>query len=127
MRGAARILAAAAVGLGAVQVVLGVAFWAGGAVALIPLHMALGTALVLCLWALSGLGFASGIPVVLASAGFLWGALTVIYGMTQELVLAGTLHWMAQALHLAVGVGAVLLAVRIAYSIVGRPKAAVTV
>jgi hypothetical protein len=47
--------------------------------------------------------------------------------MTQELVLAGTSHWIAQAVHLAVGVGAVLLAVRIAFSILGRRKAAAIV
>ncbi len=123
MSGAARILAAVAVVLGLVQVVLGVTFWTGNADFLVPVHMALGTALVLCLWTLAGLGLAARIPVVLAFAGFLWGALTVVYGMTQELVLAGTLHWIAQTIHLAVGVGAVLLALRIARSITGRRAA----
>lgn len=125
MRSAALILSGFAVGLGAVQIALGIAFWTGNADPLIPVHMALGTALVLCLWALAGLGLAAGTPVVLGLAGFLWGALTVIYGMTQELVLAGTLHWIAQTVHLAVGVGAVLLAVRIARSILDRRGAAV--
>jgi hypothetical protein len=127
MRTATRVLVAAVVALGAVQVALGVAFWTGNADFLVPLHMTLGTTLVLCLWALAALGLAARIPVVLAFAGFLWGALTVVYGMTQELVLAGTSHWIAQAVHLAVGVGAVLLAVRIAFSILGRRKAAAIV
>jgi hypothetical protein len=127
MRTATRVLVAAVVALGAVQVALGVAFWSGNADFLVPLHMTLGTTLVLCLWALAALGLAARIPVVLAFAGFLWGALTVVYGMTQELVLAGTSHWIAQAVHLAVGVGAVLLAVRIAFSILGRRKAAAIV
>jgi hypothetical protein len=62
------------------------------------------------------------IAVVLASAGFLWGALTVISGMTREPVLTGTLHWMAQAAPLAVGAGAV-----IAFLMLGRPQAAAMV
>lgn len=70
---------------------------------------------------------AARIPVVLSFAGFVWGALTVVYGMTQELVLAGSLHWIAQILHLAVGVGAVGLAFRIAFTIAGRRPAAATV
>lgn len=127
MRGTARGLAIAVGFLGVVQVSLGVAFWTGNADALIPIHMALGTALVLCLWALAGLGVAARIPVVLVLAGFVWGALTVIYGMTQELVLAGSLHWIAQVLHLTVGVVAVLIAVLIARSIQARRLTAATI
>lgn len=127
MRGTARGLAIAVGCLGVVQVSLGVAFWTGNADALIPIHMALGTALVLCLWALAGLGVAARIPVVLVLAGFVWGALTVIYGMTQELVLAGSLHWIAQVLHLTVGVVAVLIAVLIARSIQARRLTAATI
>lgn len=127
MSGAARILGVAVVLLGTAQVVLGITFWTGNADFLVPVHMTLGTALVLCLWALAGLGLAAGIPVVLALAGFLWGALTVVYGMTQELVLTGTLHWLAQTLHLAVGLAAVVLAVWIARSITGRRAAAAIV
>lgn len=123
-RRAARTLAIAAGVLGAVQLILGLTFWTGNATALVPVHMAIGTALVLCLWALAALGLAARIPPVLVSAGFVWGALTVIYGMTQELVLAGSLHWIAQVLHLAVGVGAVLLAFRIASYVTGRRPAA---
>lgn len=126
MSRAARTLALAVGALAVIQVALGTAFWTGSAVALVPLHMALGTLLVLCLWALAGLGLAARIPVVLSFAGFVWGALTVVYGMTQELVLAGGLHWIAQVLHLAVGLGAVLLAFRIAFSIAGRRPAAAT-
>ncbi|MBO0745817.1 MAG: hypothetical protein J2P43_12415 [Candidatus Dormibacteraeota bacterium] len=127
MRGTARGLAIAVGCLGVVQVSLGIAFWTGNADALIPIHMALGTALVLCLWALAGLGVAARIPAVLVLAGFVWGALTVIYGMTQELVLAGSLHWIAQVLHLTVGVVAVLIAVLIARSIQARRLTAATI
>lgn len=127
MRGTARGLAIAVAGLGVVQVSLGTLFWTGNADSLIPVHMALGTALVLCLWALAALGVAARIPVVLVLAGFVWGALTVIYGMTQELVLSGSLHWIAQVLHLSVGVVAVLIAVLIARSIQGRRLEAATI
>lgn len=127
MRGAARGLGIAVGGLGLIQICLGIAFWTGNAVPLVPIHMALGTALVLCLWALAGLGAAARIPVVLVLAGFVWGALTVIYGMTQELVLAGTLHWIAQALHLAVGLVAILIAGLIARSIQSRHLEAATI
>ena len=127
MRGAARALGIAVGALGVIQISLGIAFWSGNADFLIPVHMALGTALVLCLWALAGLGLAARIPVVLVLAGFVWGALTVIYGMTQELVLAGTLHWVAQILHLAVGLVAILIAGLIARSIQARHLEAATI
>lgn len=127
MKGAARGLGIAVGGLGLIQICLGIAFWTGNAVLLIPIHMALGTVLVLCLSALAGLGAAARIPAVLVLAGFVWGALTVIYGMTQELVLAGTLHWLAQALHLAVGLVAILIAGLIARSVQSRHLEAATI
>ena len=127
MSGVARGLGIAVGGLAAIQVSLGIAFWTGNADFLIPVHMLLGTALVLCLWALAGLGAAARIPVVLVSAGFVWGALTVTYGVTQELVLTGNLHWIAQVLHLAVGLIAVLIAGLISRSIQGRHLKAATI
>lgn len=127
MRRAARSLGIAVGLLGLAQVTLGIIFWTGNADPLVPVHMALGTTLVLCLWALAGLGVAARIPVVLVSAGFAWGALTVIYGMAQESVLPGSLHWIAQVLHLGVGLVAILLAGLIAASIRDRRLTAATV
>lgn len=124
MRGATRILVNAVRALAIVQIVLGIVFWTGNELALVPIHMALGSLLVLSLWALAVLGLVARIPPVFSIAGLVWGALTVGYGMTQESVLVGSQHWIAQLIHLAVGITAVLVADRIAASILGRrPRA----
>ena len=38
---------------------------------------------------------------------FAWGALTIVFGLTQEQILPDTGHWVVQILHLLVGIGAV--------------------
>jgi len=48
-----------------------------------------------------------GIPVGLVVLAFAWGALTIVFGLTQEQILPDTGHWVVQILHLLVGIGAV--------------------
>lgn len=88
---------------GIVQVVLGLLFWSGRQLALIPVHMVIGLAFVLGLWTLAGLAARARtgtLPVALVA---LWGVLVLALGVTQGSLLPGSMHWVVKALHLAVG------------------------
>ena len=93
--------------LGLVLIVLGVLFWTGNALTLIPIHMLVGIILVLALWVLAILAARAGVgpwPVVLA---IVWGLIVPILGVTQTQLLPGSAHWVIQVLHLVVGLGAI--------------------
>lgn len=105
---------------GLILIILGLLFWTGNADALIPVHMTLGIALVLALWALAGLAAIAGVSPALVALAALWGVVVPVLGLTQERLLPGDLHWMIQALHLLVGVIAIALAQALAMRITSR-------
>jgi hypothetical protein len=88
-------------------VALGILFWSGRALALIPWHMLLGAVLVLCLWFLAGLALRARVSAGLVLLLLAWSLVMPVLGITQLQLLPGRHHWLIQALHLAVGVGAV--------------------
>jgi len=93
-----------------VLVVLGVLFWTGNALSLIPVHMLLGILLVLLLWVMAGLAATRKAPIGMVVAAVVWGLLVVWLGLNQDSLLPGSLHWLIQVLHLLVGLGAVGIA-----------------
>jgi len=95
---------------GLVLIVLGILFWTGNALALVPLHILAGLVLVLCLWTLAAVALRAGVPAGLAVLAFAWGLLVVALGLTQTNLLVGSAHWLIQVLHLAVGVSAIGIA-----------------
>lgn len=95
---------------GLFQIVTGLLFWTGNALDLIPFHMLAGLILVLSLWTLAGLGGRAGAGWGFVTLAVLWGVLVVVLGVTQSGLLTGDLHWIIQALHLLVGLGAMGLA-----------------
>jgi len=97
-----------------VLLILGIAFWSGRWLGLIPLHMALGVALVLCLWITSSLAAIARVPVGPAIAGIVLGMLVVALGVTQMQLLAGSSHWIVQVVHLLFGMAAIGLNERLA-------------
>ena len=99
---------------GTVQIVTGLLFWTGNALALLPLHLLSGVVLVLALWVLAVLAARAGAGAGLAALAGLWGALVVGLGLTQSRLLPGDAHWVVQVLHLLVGLGAMGLAQRLA-------------
>jgi hypothetical protein len=114
---------------GLIQVALGLLFWSGNALALIPVHMLVGLLLVLMLWALAALGAVAGVHPGRVALAAVWGLIVPALGVTQTGLLAGDLHWVIQVLHLLVGVAAIgqaeALAVRIkARTSAGRTAAA---
>ncbi len=87
-----------------VQVVLGVLFWTGNLLSMIPVHMLIGFVFVLSLWTLSGLAAGAGVSADLVVLGFAWGLIVPVLGLTQTRLLPGDLHWIVQVAHLLVGV-----------------------
>ena len=94
---------------GASLLVLGILFWLGDALTLIPWHVLLGGVLVLCLWLIAGLAMRAGLSKGLILLLLAWSLVMPALGIMQLHLLPGRYHWLIQALHLAVGVGAVEL------------------
>ena len=94
---------------GLTQLVVGALFWSGLASALIPLHVGLGFAFVVLLWALAALALGAGASSGLAGLTFLWGIVVALIGTLHVQSLSATPLWM-RILHLLVGLMALGLA-----------------
>ena len=98
---------------GIFQVLLGIVFWTGNALPLIPLHMLVGSLFVISLLVLgirAGVKGAGAGPAALAMG---WGALVLAFGMVQAQILPGPYHGIIRTLHLLVGIAAMGLADRL--------------
>jgi hypothetical protein len=92
---------------GVLLLVLGLLFWSGDALNLIPVHMLLGLILVLSLWLLAALASQAGVPLGMAAGAAVIGLITLVLGLTQDSLLPGSTHWVIQVLHLLVGMAAI--------------------
>ncbi len=108
---------------GVIQIVLGVLFWTGNALGLIPVHMTSGIILVLASWVLAFMALQTGANPRLGVVAILWGLLVVALGMTQGALLPGPAHWVIQVLHLLIGLAMIGQAQRLATSLLGRSAA----
>lgn len=99
---------------GVIQLVLGVAFWTGNALGLVPLHQLIGFVIVLSLWTLAALAARAGVQPGLVAAAAVWGLVLPVLGLTQRELLPGSAHWLVEVLHLLVGLGALGLAENLA-------------
>lgn len=93
---------------------LGLFFWAGKALDLIPVHLLLGVLFVSSLWAIAVLGWRAGLGPEAAALRLAWGGVVLILGVTQGHLLPGAQHWIIQGLHLLVGGIAIALGARFA-------------
>ena len=98
---------------GMTQVLLGILFWTGHALPLITLHMVIGMTFVIALLVLVVVAARSGLrlPLVLLAAGY--SLFVPAFGMIHARLLPGPGHWIIQAAHLLVGLGAMLIAARL--------------
>jgi len=99
---------------GLVLLALGLFFWAGKALDLVPLHRVLGALFVLTLWTIALLGWRASLgrrAVILLAA---LGLVVLALGLIQSRILPGEYHWTVKALHLFVGGLAVNLGARFA-------------
>jgi hypothetical protein len=108
---------------GATQVALGLLFWNGRALTLVPVHMMVGLGFVLGLWVLAGLAARAGVRPGLVLVAALWGIAVLALGITQGRLLPGPAHWVVAVLHLLVGFAAMALAALLAAQI-GKRQAA---
>jgi hypothetical protein len=104
-----------------VQLILGIAFWTDHAMNLLPVHMAAGVLLVICLWIMSVLGVAARVSVGQAIVAIIWGFIVIGLGFRQTELMTGSTHWIVQVLHLLVGMIAVGMNEGLARAIKGRP------
>jgi hypothetical protein len=92
---------------GVIELILGLLFWTGDLRNLIPVHMLLGTLVVLALWLLAATASQMGVPVGMAIGAAVIGLLLAVVGFTQTSLLPGGAHWVIQAIHLILGMAAV--------------------
>ena len=62
------------------------------------------------LWIIAVMALVARTNPALALIALVWGLIAPILGITQDQLLPGSLHWLVQALHLLVGLGAIALA-----------------
>jgi hypothetical protein len=89
---------------GIALVVLGILFWTGHALSLLPVHMTIGGLFVICLWALAVLGFMTRDTRGFALVVLIWSLIVPALGVEQLSLLPGSAHWVIQAIHLLVGI-----------------------
>ena len=104
----------------AVQVIVGIGFWTGHWYGLVNVHMAIGVLYVLAFWVIAGAAIAQKRATGLALFAILWGIVIAAFGMMQQRILPGDLHWIIRVLHLAIGIAALPIAERLAAS---QPRA----
>lgn len=107
---------------GVFQVLLGITFWTGNALQLIPIHMLVGAIFVLALWVLGIRAGLNGAGSGRAALVIGWGAVVLAFGMVQAQILPGPYHWIIRVLHLLVGLASMGLADRLSRRMKGlRP------
>jgi hypothetical protein len=93
---------------GLLVLILGLLFWTGDAPrGLLPVHMLLGTLMVLGLWLLAATASQLGVPISLTITAAVLGLIVLVLGFTQTSLLPGSSHWLIQVLHLLVGIAAI--------------------
>lgn len=109
---------------GVALLLLGILFWTGHVLTLIPLHMLLGAVLVLSMWMLVAISLYARTAMGLAAVVLAWSLVVPLLGMTQMQLLPGSGHWIIQVLHLLVGIAAMGLGGVLAKRLTARRDAA---
>jgi hypothetical protein len=98
-----------------VQIIVGITLWIGAWYAsLVGVHQIVGMLFVLALWILSIAALVQRRAIPLALVGLVWGAVVVAFGLNQQRIMPGDLHWVIRVLHLLVGLAAMPIAERLA-------------
>lgn len=104
----ARIATAVLTLAGVLALLLGLLIWSGVAVNMISMHMLLGLLAVGALWVVGiAQAAAAGGSWTLAGAAVMVGALTAVFGWYQSSLLLGDFHWVAQVIHLFLGIATI--------------------
>lgn len=73
------------------------------------IHMLFGLIVALALLILSIMALVTGGLGRLGALGIVYALIMPTFGVTQQMILAGNLHWLVETAHLAVGFGALAL------------------
>jgi len=103
--------------VGTIQLVLGVLFWTGNALSLVPVHMLTGILLVLGLWIMAALAAVTRAAPGLGVVAVIWGLIVPALGVTQTALMPGDPHWVIQVVHLLTGLALLGLVERLAMRI----------
>jgi quinol-cytochrome oxidoreductase complex cytochrome b subunit len=106
---------------GIALVVLGILFWTGHALSLLPVHTALGGLFVICMWVLAVLGLLAPGTRGFALLVLVWSLIVPALGAAQLSLLPGSDHWVIQVVHLLVGIIAIGLGHSLARRLGRRP------
>lgn len=98
----------------AVLIILGILFWTGLELRLIPAHALVGLLFVVAMWGIAIAGAAKGAPRSLTALAVVWGFLVYWFGLHQAAILPTSAHWVIQVLHLLIGLAGVGIAERVA-------------
>src|SRR5215472_1934225 len=93
-------------GLGAL--VLGLLFWIAN-IDFISIHMLLGITVALSLLIIGLVALTARGTRVLGAVGVIYALIVPVFGLTQDRILDTGAHWVIQAAHLLVGIGALAL------------------
>lgn len=91
---------------GLILIILGIIFWTGHALGLIPVHMVVGLLLAVTLWVLAFLGARAKVGAGFVALVAVWALIMVVFGAMQTRLMPGTAHWVIQVLHLLIGIAA---------------------
>ncbi len=92
---------------GVILIILGIIFWTGHALGLIPVHMVVGLILAISLWVLAFLGARAGVGAGMVTLVAVWALVMLVFGAVQVRLMPGSAHWVIQVLHLLIGMGAI--------------------
>lgn len=98
----------------AIQLILGIGFWTGHWASAIPVHRTIGVVYVVLLWVIAVLALVKKSNVGLAIFAIVWGVVIAGFGMAQQTLLVGDLHWIIRVVHLVIAVSAMPVAERLA-------------
>lgn len=98
----------------AVLVILGIFFWTGHELSLVPAHALVGLLFVVAMWAIAIAGAAKGAPRSLTVLTVVWGFVVFWLGTHQAAILPTSAHWIVEVLHLLVGLAGLGIAERVA-------------
>ncbi len=93
---------------GLCALVLGLVIWVAN-IDLTDIHTLFGLLVTLGLLAMSIIALTARGLRIWGLVGIVYAIIVLIFGVSQSNILAGHLHWLTQALHTLVGIGAIVL------------------
>lgn len=107
---------------GALLLLLGLIIWTGSGDALVPIHAAAGSLLVISLWTIAVISARNGFPTRIVAVIVIWSLAVVAFGLTQDRLVEGDWHWTIQVLHLVASMSLVAIGQRLTTALGRRQK-----